>query len=617
MELLTQAFYTAVAVLCLFGAASLLLGLFRRKNQHLPSAFHLLCVGIVAGAFVLFLPLYTLDAPEEPVRNVLLSLHNVIRIFIVDADFSFAQEMLAEAGVGSAQASFASVYSILLSVLYVVAPLLTFGFVLSFFRRARSLRRYLFSFFKEKFVFSQLNDRSLTLAEDLAANHAGCAIIFTGLGEVAEQQRPLLSRAERLGAILFERAATDYAFSFHCSAAPIHFFAISDREEDTIKDTQALISRHKQRKKSHLYAFSAREEFDLLFEEISRPVCELDAVDEEGKAAKQKVFYPMRVRRVDEVRSLIQSELYENGKLIFDSAVGESGNKTIRALVLGLGQHGTEMLKALSWYCQMDGYRPYLHAFDLAPDADIRFAAQCPELVAPAYNGNFTSLEEAQYYIRVHAGVSVDSADFYRELAAMSDVTYIFVCLGNERKNLELSVRMRSYFASRGQRPVIRALMMEDAHADALRDAHNFKGEAYDIGFIGGFRSRYTEQAILKPALEKIACERHMAYAKQINREEMERAFWQHAYYYNSSVASAIHRRAKLECAIPDANLPPKERGEVARTRLRLLEHRRWNAYMRSIGYRYYPVRNDMAKQHNLLVRFYKLPPAEQAKDDD
>jgi len=59
------------------------------------------------------------------------------------------------------------------------------------------------------------------------------------------------------------------------------------------------------------------------------------------------------------------------------------------------------------------------------------------------------------------------------------------------------------------------------------------------------------------------------------------------------------------------------DRTEEELWNLRRLEHRRWNAYMRSEGYTYAPVRNDLAKVHHCLVPFDDLPLKEQVKDDD
>ena len=61
----------------------------------------------------------------------------------------------------------------------------------------------------------------------------------------------------------------------------------------------------------------------------------------------------------------------------------------------------------------------------------------------------------------------------------------------------------------------------------------------------------------------------------------------------------------------------PAERTEEEKHTLRLLEHRRWNAYMRSEGFVYSPKRNNLAKTHHCLVTFDLLSQADKEKDDD
>ena len=75
-------------------------------------------------------------------------------------------------------------------------------------------------------------------------------------------------------------------------------------------------------------------------------------------------------------------------------------------------------------------------------------------------------------------------------------------------------------------------------------------------------------------------------------------------------------------CGMPGIEKEPTERLEKELWDLRILEHRRWNAYMRAEGYVYGGTvekegRNDLAKTHNCLVPFDMLPLKEQEKDDD
>ena len=53
----------------------------------------------------------------------------------------------------------------------------------------------------------------------------------------------------------------------------------------------------------------------------------------------------------------------------------------------------------------------------------------------------------------------------------------------------------------------------------------------------------------------------------------------------------------KEYCRIPGIEKTACERTEQELNAIRVLEHMRWNAYMRADGYTYSPSRNDLAKQ--------------------
>ena len=99
-----------------------------------------------------------------------------------------------------------------------------------------------------------------------------------------------------------------------------------------------------------------------------------------------------------------------------------------------------------------------------------------------------------------------------------------------------------------------------------------------------------------------------------------EEAFWQYEYNYNSSVASALHMQARIACGIPGAEKKEEELSPEETQIISALEHRRWNAYMRSEGYIYSGSpdrrsRNDLAKMHHDLVDYKALSDDEKKKD--
>ena len=99
-----------------------------------------------------------------------------------------------------------------------------------------------------------------------------------------------------------------------------------------------------------------------------------------------------------------------------------------------------------------------------------------------------------------------------------------------------------------------------------------------------------------------------------------EEDFWKYEYNYLSSVASAIHMRARIKCGIPGAEKAEDELTNEEKLSLAMLEHRRWNTYMRSIGYIYTGIRNkksrsDLARMHHDLVDFKNLSEFDNDKD--
>ena len=597
--------YFICAVICITVAAvaAIIRSKTRYRRGRLLDPSKIFFVGIVVSAVILFLPIY-LDTFKESgcggLETFLIAVHNMIRLFIVDGEFEFITSHLNGLGVPLARA-----YTVFFSLLFVVAPLMTFGFVLSFFKNVNAYRRYASSFKSDAYIFSELNERSISLAESLFENDKKRALIFTDVFEKEEEESyELLERAKEIGSICFKKDIVTIDFSFHSSNAQLNFFTIGNDQSENIDQALKIIDNMKSRENTNLYVFSTQIESEMLL---------TNAFNNESEDSDIKI----KVRRVNEVQSLVTRTLYEEGfEKIFCSAVeDEKGTKQISALIVGMGQHGCEMAKALPWFCQMDGYEVRIHAFDSDTRAADKFNSLCPELMAPEHNGRFDIDGEAKYEISIHSGVDVDTKCFDDMVAALPRVTYVFVALGSDEKNIAVAVKLRTIFARLGYAPCIHAVVHNTEKKEALSVVTNFKKQSYDIDFIGDVKTSYSEKVILGSDVEAIALARHMRWGS-------ENDFWQFDYNFKSSMASAIHRRMKSLCKIPGIDKDPAERTEKELWAIRKLEHCRWNAYMRSEGYCYGGTvekegRNDLAKLHNCLVPFNELPLKEQEKDDD
>lgn len=576
-------FWSSLAVLILAVMAAFVMS---RKKYRLWGSirpFHVAFAGVFGAVVILFLPVCQEAFGADTLPNTkafLISVQNAIGVFVVDGDYFDIADKLPEF-----DSLFWQIYRLYLAVMYVAGPVLTFGFVLSFFKNVSAYVRLLCKRNRQVYVFSELNSRALCLAQDLLNRDPSRCVVFTDVFENNQEQSfEMVEKATDLGAILFKKDILAVRFGFHSRKKQLTFFLIGEDETENLEQVVGLAEKYSAVDNTHLYLFSNSPESEMMLSQLN----------------KNK----MKVRRVNVVRSLVYRNLYEGGCALFDGARQEDQEKVIHALVVGMGQYGQEMIKALCWYCQMDGYRIQVDAFDWDPLAREKFTAQCPELMDKRYNGVLVE-GEAQYTVRIHPGVDVDTDRFLKILSTLTDVTCAFVSLGDDSRNIQSAITLRTAFERMGIHPQIQALVRNDSKKQVLENAVNFKGQAYDIQYVGQQKQFYSEKVILDSALEADALLHHLNWGQ-------EEDFWNFEYNYRSSMATALHYYARLHCKVPGAGVPDeelaKEENTALRERLEILEHRRWNAYMRGEGYVHGPKRNDLGKVHHNLVTFEELP---------
>lgn len=567
---------------CLAAAGGLAVLLAGWKKDGLP-VLPWLFAAMGTGLVLLLLPVYIRETAGEswaPLRALVLSVHHAVRIFVLDEDSTVIREFAREQG-----GAFSQWYSLLAVVLSIAAPAMTLGFVLSFFRGTASRWALLRGCRQEAFVFTAPDAASLTLAGSLRENHPRALLVFADCGEARLPRH--------LRAVEVSGSASELHLP-RMGGAKATFFAMTEDEDRNIRDALALKAAFGGMENTALYVFARGAESEMLFRE--------------GKDCA------MHIRRLHPGRAFVYELLSREGIRLFESArPGENGIREIHAVLLGLGRNGSELLRALAWLCQMDGYYLRLHVFDKAADAEDRFRAQCPELLDSRYNGVFRE-GDAAYEICIHSGVDVTSWPFETIMEALPPMTWGFVSLGSDETNVRAAMRLREICQRRECHPVLYAVMEDSERADLLRGITDYRGTLYEICFVGGTRDICTEQVLLNSSLEREALERHLRWGQEDD-------FWGYEFCCRSSMASALHRQMRVHCGIPGAEKPVEERTIREREQLARLEHRRWNAYMRTEGYRYSgsadpASRNDLARLHNCLVPYEELPEIEKRKDD-
>lgn len=585
-------FFGSIGVLVLAAVLSFLAGKSKFAQAHHFTFFKILFAGVFISALFLYFPAYLLGAGADfwgIWQAFLLSMLDAMQVLGGGGEFDTIQ-----GGIGACPETLITFYQVWAATLFVLGPICTVGFVLSMIKNLSARIQYFCAYFKDVYIFSELNDRSLALAADIRGKEKKAAIVFTNVSvSSGENADALAEEAKRMGAICFPKDILTANFKRHDPNKDIRFFAMGTDEAGNLDQALALIEKFRERRNTHLYVFSNQIESELL----------LTAVDK-GE---------VKVRRINEALSLINRVLYEEGQVLFETArPAQDGTKHIGAVVVGMGRYGTEMIKALAWFGQMDGYSLEIHGFDKDPLAEEKITALAPELMSEKYNG-VQIAGEAQYTIRVHAGTDVASASFAKEIAGITNATYVLVALNDDTANIQTAVMLRMYFERMGLHPVIQAIVHNSRQKRALQDITNYRGQAYDITFLGDTEASYTREVMVCTELEAEALSRHLKWGK-------EEEFWAYEYNYRSSMASAIHRNARILCGIPGAAKKEEDLTAAEREIIEVLEHRRWNAYMRAEGYVFSgskdpQSRNDLAKMHHDLVDFSSLSEEEKRKD--
>ena len=544
---------------------------------------------VFAGTFisstVLFLPIYSKYFEGTDliwIKTILLSIHNSIRIFIVDGEFDIVHNTLLETGHW-----IATPYTILFALIYITAPILTFSIVLSLVKDLSAFLNVCFTFFGKIYIFSEMNEQSIALARSIKEKEKRSKIVFTNVTNLeSDNNNALVQKIKQIRGIIFKKDILSIGLGLSASSR-VSFFMIGENKHKNTKEALEIIKKYKNRSKTDVYVFSSEAEDSLLIENAER-----------GK---------LKIRIKDQPRALIYDYLYKNGEKLFKQAE----ENMIRAMIVGMGNYGMNMLKTLSWFGQIADYKLYIAAYDMDPCIEDLFAGECPELYDPKINGRFDS-GDAQYEIKVSSVESYYTKTF---ATVISDYrpTFVFIDAGNDEKNIHLSAKIRQTCERIGIHPGIVTVCSDPVLNDNLTGLKNQRGQQYDIEYIGNINQAYSAEVAIATELEEKALKHHLKWGD-------EAGFWASPYNYNSSIATTMHSSLKQKMGVVGAGKKESELTEQERDELEKLEHRRWNAYMRSEGYVFSgdtdpSSRNDLGKMHHNLVPFNSLSEEDKRKD--
>lgn len=605
------------------------------QRKRIVTPLRIVFVGTFVAAMFHYTPIFLAlltpaDSPSHLWDALLTAVQYAIKMFTLSGDVLW----LIEKGLDVFDPNMHNFILCISSIMYIVAPMFTFGVILSFFNNLTARIQYRLSFFAHTHVLPEVNPKSIALAKDIKKNGKKFlgfipldVVVFTGATDKNEGvTEELISEAYETRAILLSKELDSLKLKYKFSERKISIYVISDDESKKVALSEKLMREYDLANVS-LYLVSNSIHTELMM--------------------SSKQVKNMKVVRINDARAYIYHKLYDNGKLLFDRARKIGNEKVISAVIVGLGAYGLEMFKALIWFCQIEGYTLKINVFDADENAENKLKLQCPELMSEKYN-KIKTFGEPYYEINVHGDTDVKSAKFADKIKEISDATYFFVSLGEDSLNLETATSIRRIsegmnYLGDGRKPDIEAAIYNHETHEIMGikwdtvstnknpvGAKNHSGQPYNIIMSADIDELYSLSSLINPISIQDGWNSHLNYCLTANNKEKdptkqkpesvvvleaEDSFWSYEYNFRSSVAKALHIKLKKDLGIYNP-IDKKEKDAITdkekAVHLANPEHIRWSAYMRSEGYSFSgslekSSRNDLAKLHNNLLPTDKL----------
>ena len=482
------------------------------KRRRLLSFTTIIPFGLFFAGWLMYFAAYYCGTSGEGdltsgnlLRSVFMSAFHALKLFALDG--GYASIVARTSGFGDYHLA----YEIFFALLYSFGAVATLtAFVTIVKNLSAKLKYYLkrVTFWKKVHVFSCLTEESLAIACSLVTTRGmnpikaflfqfkKPVIVFTDISRRGTDGE-LIERAKEIGSILFHKDIGTIKF---CGLNHV-YYVMGDDEGEKLRQANEL-SRHYDNSRNRLYVFSESVQSEMF----------LNGLDLKN----------MKLVRINAIQSLVYRSLYDNGVRLFQNAAvtkDSNGDKVISAVIVGLGMYGKEMLKALTWYCQMDGYRLKINAYDSDADAEKKLRLSCPDMMAMSDK----QIEGDSYYsINIHK-FDIEDPTFYDHLATITDVSYVFVCLGDDERNAKMAKSIRElysglknakgYFKDRlPGTPDIETVIYDTSIKEKLGmtwsdktigasdkevdGGKNFKKQPYRIHVIGDLKSFYSARTL-------------------------------------------------------------------------------------------------------------------------
>ena len=455
-------------------------------------------------------------------------------------------------------------YRALLYSLYIIGPLVTSLFLFSLSSRVRTSLTYLLK--KRYHIFSHVDENTLRIAESIAAKRNGDMLIFCNIPDAKDE---FFSKVRQIGGS---------SVSFGIDEVPLRkkrkyeFYVSGDDDIEVIKNAQKLCENllkdeNYRIENTVVRILASDRQKELLFD--------LD------RQYSDKVY----LRHIDKNASLSIEALSKCGDLL-------AVKKDLNVALISDNNIAVSFLKDL--LCLM-----------IKPDGKNTVTLIGPN-ASDLYDTLLREAPEADHY-----DIHVKEQAYGKECEAIEGMPdLIFVLYDDDKKNYDVTMRIRRHLSSKGESLSCPKIMCHIANGELQK----IIGEESGVEMFGDISKSYTYDRLIDPPMEKAARKVHLFYIQGDKENGDEEKLLQDTGFYQyqnqrSSFAAAMGLRFKKRYILSfkkDEKMNNREfidmwlSDEKNMKKMMIAEHERWNAYQRMNGWR----KADMKQAASIIKKY-------------
>lgn len=596
------------------GVVYFLIALFQKKKniKRKMKPFWILVGCAVLSLFLLYL-YGNLKAVGGPVDTVFVAILGCIRTLAGENSVWDTRAQLVE---DPEQLGYW--YSVYTALLHIVLSGVVIGAIMKLVNHFFPIVSYKFSINNHIFVFSGISEREVLFAEDVRKEEAEIKkqygkwgsraplLVFLYSGDETPEIASLVERIRDISGYVLPYELEELPLPYYHKKTRIDYFLLQQTDGQNVNDAMKLAQKYKIKDEEQEDKKGCKEAYVHVLSNYPETEHLLDSVSAESSCS---------FRLISENQTMIY-QLIDKVPLFTGASENDKGEKELNILIVGAGRIGREAVKVCSWCGYTLDLKPNIWVIDNTELPFQMLQKECPE-----------TMEQGNIHFDV---VDVRTARFTEYIREHRNIGYVICALGDEHLNLRTGIEIRSIFyekppySIKNKRLPIINVLIYDGDLQQMSHQLRFKGNKnegyeyidYNINAFGSFQEYYTWKNIGASYLDVGGFEVHRAYERifgtENSREESMRAYDLSEYGRKSSIAGALHGKYKLYAFLCermnvkeefdwsqkpteamylqvydylyDIRISVKERMERVEE-LAKVEHLRWNAYTRAMGW--------------------------------